>query len=171
NCLKESIKKNSKVVCITLGGKLEEICNQNNCYLIKLENNNKMPRSAIGELFYSLLGFIYNLNFTSISREEIYASINSLKQLRDEIDIYKNNINWLVELSMKIVNRKIAIFGVNPYTSSIALRWKNQFNENSKLTVLYNNFPELTHNEIVNLFYEKLDDYYFIILRKKGAIK
>ncbi|GIW23411.1 MAG: bifunctional phosphoglucose/phosphomannose isomerase [Candidatus Sericytochromatia bacterium] len=165
NCTKEAINKNSKVACITLGGKLSKVCIENQAYLIKLNDNNKMPRSAIGELFYSLLGFIYKLEVFNINKDEIDSSIIALKKLRDEIDIYKNNINWLVELAMKIINRKIVIFGVNPYTSSVALRWKTQFNENSKLTVIYNNFPELTHNEIVNLFYENLNDYYFIILR------
>jgi len=165
NCLEESIRRKSKIVCITSGGELSKISEENNCYLIKIENNNKMPRSALGELFYSLLGFIYKLGVFNINKNEIDLSLNSLKEIRNEIDIYKNNINWLVELAMKIINRKIAIFGVSPYTSSVALRWKNQFNENSKITVLYNNFPELTHNEIVNLFYENLDEYYFIILR------
>lgn len=165
NCAKEAIKRNSKIVCITSGGKLSEISKENNCHLIDVEDNKKMPRSALGELFYSLLGFIYKLDIFNIDKNEIISSFNSLREIRNEIDIYKNNINWLLELSMKIINRKIVIFGVSPYTSSIALRWKNQFNENSKLTVIYNNFPELTHNEIVNLFYENLDDYYFIILR------
>ena len=44
-----------------------------------------------------------------------------------------------------------AVFGVTPSTEAVALRWKCQLNENAKITALYGVFPELTHNEIVNL--------------------
>jgi glucose/mannose-6-phosphate isomerase len=41
------------------------------------------------------------------------------------------------------------IYGVNESTSSIALRWKGQFCENSKMLAYHNDIPEMNHNEIV----------------------
>jgi len=44
------------------------------------------------------------------------------------------------------------------------LRLKTQFNENSKVTALFNVFPELNHNEIVSLANLKREDHKFILI-------
>ncbi|MHC4537995.1 MAG: SIS domain-containing protein, partial [Planctomycetota bacterium] len=40
------------------------------------------------------------------------------------------------------------IYG-HSYLNVIALRWRTQFNENSKMLAMASSFPEMNHNEIV----------------------
>ena len=44
---------------------------------------------------------------------------------------------------------KRQIYGENEYTGIIALRWKGQLSENSKMLAFCNDLPEMNHNEIV----------------------
>ena len=41
------------------------------------------------------------------------------------------------------------MYGVTDTTGVIALRWKGQFCENSKMLAYHNELPEMNHNEIV----------------------
>ena len=41
------------------------------------------------------------------------------------------------------------IYGVTDTTGVVALRWKGQLCENSKMLAYYNEIPEMNHNEIV----------------------
>jgi glucose/mannose-6-phosphate isomerase len=54
-------------------------------------------------------------------------------------------------------------------TEAAGFRWKTQLNENSKVTTLFNVFPELNHNELVNLGDLKKGEHNFslVILRDK----
>ena len=69
------------------------------------------------------------------------------------------------ELSGKIP----IIYADSPRLFPIALRWKNDLNENSKVLAFCNFFPELNHNEIEgwNDKNKGLDNFYVLILREK----
>ena len=167
-CAKEAVQRNCKAIIITRGGELEQFALGNNLILVKITGSEKMPRAAIGDLFYSLLGIMKNIAPLGIDINEVEASINSLDEIRKNVDIRYKADNWLIQIASNMVGKKIVIFGVSPSTEAIALRWKNQLNENSKSLVLYNSFPELTHNEIVGLTATDLKDYYFLIIRDQN---
>lgn len=163
----QAIKKNAKIFLITKGGEIESFVNNKNIFIVKIVSEIEMPRSASLLLFYSVLTILSKLTFFDISNKEIENSLFALDNIQKDFDISINNDNDLIQLASNLLNKKIVILGVSPYTESIALRWKNQFNENSKELVYCSNFPELTHNEIVALYDYNLDDYYFLILRDK----
>ena len=56
------------------------------------------------------------------------------------------------------------------FTDAVALRWKQEFNENSKLFAGYDSFPELNHNELVafDSTLVKQGVYKTILLRHEG---
>jgi len=166
NCAGMAVKKGCKNIAITHGGSLQNFALKENFLLIPISGKEKMPRAAIGELFYSLAGVLSEIKALGIDQQELEKSIQSLFGLAKKYDLQEKPDNELFLLARKIYQRPLAIFGVSPYTEAIASRWKTQFNENSKKTVIFNNFPELTHNEVVGLG-ENKQDYFFLILRDR----
>lgn len=172
-CTKEALKRGCKIIIVSRGGEIVNIAKENNIPLVQIQGKEKMPRAAIGDLFFSLVGIMSKIKGLNISISEVESSINSLDEIRKEYDIKHKTDNYLLQLALKLKDKNIVIFGITPYTESIALRWKNQFNENSKKTVIFNSFPELTHNEIINMASQELDieNYYFIVLRDQNEDK
>lgn len=166
SCYKQAIDKNAKCIVIASGGELKRLAEQNNHKIVDIQGLPKMPRAAVGDLFYSVIGVLSKINKLNIDLNEIKNSFSALKSIRKDQN-YNNNSSML-EIAKKAKNKNIAIFGTSPLTEAIALRWKNQLNENSKTTALYNSFPELTHNEIVNLAQTDLKNYFIIVLRDKS---
>lgn len=167
----QASKQNSKILLITKGGDIESFVDNKDIFIFKIDSKIEMPRSASLLLFYSVITLLSKLTFFDISNKEIENSLFALDNIQKNFDISIKNDNDLIQLASNLLNKKIVILGVSPYTESIALRWKNQFNENSKELVYCSNFPELTHNEIVALYSSNLEDYYFLILRDKDEDK
>ena len=85
----------------------------------------------------------------------VYFDKISLRNLKREIEecehvLSKINKNELDEIADKINNSDIIVFGPNDFENVIR-RFKNDFNENSKLIVANNTFPEMNHNDINGL--------------------
>ena len=91
-----------------------------------------------------------------------------LKELNSEYG-HKNPLrsNLAKQLARKIAGKTPIIFGSAGTTGSAALRFKDQFNENGKITAFNCVFPELNHNDIVNFAALKRGEHNFalIILR------
>ena len=56
--------------------------------------------------------------------------------------------NSIISISHEIKNAIPIIYGMESSTSIVALRFKNQLQENAKMISFCNNFPEINHNEI-----------------------
>ena len=156
--LKEALDRNLKIICLSSGGKIEEICTEKNIPFVKIPSGIQ-PRSATGYIFASLAKVLINSNLIEdISDEIIQASIE-LKKINKEIE--KQGEDLAKKLSGKIP----VIYTSNEF-KSIGRIWKIKFNENSKIPAFYNYFPELNHNEMVGFSeIEKGNNFYFIIIK------
>ena len=76
-------------------------------------------------------------------------------------------------LALDIHGKMPLLYGIHGLTDSIAIRWKNQFNENSKIPAFYNVFPELNHNEIEgwDSHHEFGSNFFIIILRSEDEVE
>ncbi|WP_181917347.1 SIS domain-containing protein [Virgibacillus dokdonensis] len=85
-----------------------------------------------------------------MSKKGITDAITSLKKCRNN---YSLNIpkekNLAKQVAYNLYDSVPVIWGVENSTSAVALRWKQQINENTKALAFSNFFPELNHNEIV----------------------
>jgi glucose/mannose-6-phosphate isomerase len=61
--------------------------------------------------------------------------------------VRKMDLRKMDEMANKIKNSRLAIYGTSDHLGSLR-RIKNEFNENAKMTVIYDFFPELNHNEM-----------------------
>ena len=159
SCLKEAIKKGSKIVCITSGGVIAEIARENKLDLIEIPGGNP-PRASLA---YSLTQLFYVLNFheiiNSAFKEKLNAAIELISEDKEPIIIEAKAI------VAKLINKTPVIYSVAT-TESIAIRFRQQLNENAKTLCWHHVFPELSHNELVG-WTEKNENLAVIILRNK----
>lgn len=148
-------KKHICVVVITSGGRLKHIAEDDELPLIEIPAG-MPPRSAIAYLFIPMLNILVNCKLIPDPTEDIKKTISHLRKFgpglahRIALDFYK----------------KLPIIYASDKYKGLVTRWKNQFNEDSKVLALGNVFSELDHNEIEG--YSKMSaNYKVLIIRDK----
>ena len=96
-----------------------------------------------------------NLRIIDIDDSEIDESINYLKKAKIA--------ETAEELAEKIYKRTPLIYASTRY-SAVAMKWKTDIDENTKVHAFYNIYPEFNHNEL-NAYESDNPDYYAIIIR------
>jgi len=170
SAVKDAEKKGASVVCVTSGGKLKEIA-QANGYPAYLIPSGYQPRAAMPFLLVPLLRALDELGLVSGVQEQVDRAVELLRKLRGRYGPEKTlRSNPVKQLAKKMAEKIPVIFGVQGTTAAVAHRLKTQLNENSKVTALSNAFPELNHNEIVNLSALKRGEHDFclVFLRDEG---
>lgn len=165
--VKEADKRGAEIVCVTSGGKLKELAETRKWpfYLIP---SGLQPRAALPYLFIPLIVGLGSLKVVPAQTEEIKEAANLLARLKDEYGPAKPaRVNQVKQLAKKLAGKLPVIFGASGTTGAAALRLKCQLNENGKASALLNVFPELNHNEIVNLGALKRENHGFslVVLR------
>lgn len=132
----EALERKCKILGVTSGGKLEEWCTKKKLPVIKVPSGYQ-PRYAAPFMLIPLVAY-----FDKIGLKNFKDDIEECKDVFNKI-----NLNELDEIADNINNCDIAVYGSNDF-ESIVKRFKNDFNENSKVLVSYNTFPEMDHNDI-----------------------
>lgn len=157
DAVKTALELKCPIVAISSGGKLSELSKIHNYFLVPVEYQSA-PRAAAGYLYGSLITLLVKLNVAAISEKQFFQSIKDLQEI-----IAKHSFPQKAEnLAMDLNNKLPMIFASAPLTS-VARRWVNQLNENSKVVAVHGNMPELCHNLLVGLDYpipEKLTVLY-----------
>ncbi|MDD4179781.1 MAG: bifunctional phosphoglucose/phosphomannose isomerase [Candidatus Margulisbacteria bacterium] len=167
---KEAANKKAKVICITSGGKLKELAESQKYPLILIPTG-LQPRAALPYLLTPLLLCLGKTGIGPLLDGEINEAVTLLTKLRDEWGLARAaRVNPAKQLAKKIVGRVPFIFGASGTTGSVAYRFKTQLNENSKMTAVANVFPELDHNEIVNisLLKKETNNFALLVLRDEA---
>ena len=162
-------KRGCRIICVTSGGKLAENAKSDMLPVIKIPGG-QSPRSALGYMFLPVLIVMQNLGLIASKTEDINETINLIKRLKTVWGNESSDSNLAKKLAKILYNKLPLIYSVDGCLGPVALRWKTQLNENSKILAYNNVFPELDHNEIVG--WEGLDNLTksmsVIILRDKG---
>lgn len=140
--LKEGIEKEANICCITSGGEVLKIAKRNTLDYILIPDG-MPPRSCLGYSFVQQL-FILN-QYGLITDGFSFGILNAAKLLENEMNQIKEIADSLAE---KLIDKLPIIYVCDGY-SSVALRWKQQINENAKMHCWYHTIPEMNHNELV----------------------
>jgi glucose/mannose-6-phosphate isomerase len=138
----EAIAKKAEVACITSGGKIGAYAKEHGLNHIIIPSG-KPPRSMFG---YSAIQQFYVL--------KAYGIIDNYfeSQVEASIALIENNISEIRTESRKtaeaIVERIPVLYSEALY-EGVAIRWRQQINENSKMLCWHHVFPEMNHNELV----------------------
>lgn len=156
HCMEQALKKNAKIVAITSGGMVEKISKTHNLDHI-LVPGGMPPRSCVG---FSIVQLFFILGYFKIIdgsfKKELEAAIKLIDTEETSI------IAEALSVAKKIAN-KIPVIYATTYNEGIAVRLRQQLNENSKVLCWHHIIPEMNHNELVG-WTEKNDNLAVIIL-------
>lgn len=165
----EALKKKCMIFCISSGGALREFAEKMNVTHLHVPYGIP-PRAALPYLFIPLLVFMDKLGLASNVKTEISRAIEIMRQVCEENAPEKPlRENFSKMLASNISGTIPVVYGFGIYRS-VAQRFKQQFNENSKVPSKWDVFPELNHNEVVGWERAKSLSKCFsaIILRDSG---
>jgi glucose/mannose-6-phosphate isomerase len=158
------------LLAITSGGKLGEMAERDGAPICKVPGG-QPPRTAFGYLFLPLLLAAEKYGIVTLAEDDRQELLNLLEQVSEECGP-ANPVpeNPAKQLAIILEGRIPIIYGAQGYTSAVALRWKTQFNENTKVPAFAYSFPEMNHNEIMGWEGVKPDNNTFaVILLRDGA--
>jgi glucose/mannose-6-phosphate isomerase len=168
---REARKRGAKIIGLTSGGKLKEYCQEDGNPVIIIPSGFP-PRTALGYLFFPLVITLERLKLIRSKRKEIEETIKISRELSQELGPRKEG-NRAKQLAQELYHKVPVVYSSSEYFEPVALRWKDQFNENSKVFAVWNLFPELNHNEIVGweILEEITKNFRIILIRDKGDFK
>jgi len=143
----EQIKKSrAKVVGVSAGGKLQDVCKKYNYPHIKIEQVNS-PRASLPIVLYSILSMLGN-NF-KIRTDDVKESIQLLQDTSEKINSnVLSDDNPSLSLGKWITKIPVIYYPYGLYAA--ALRFKNSLQENCKCNAMTEDVVEACHNNIVS---------------------
>lgn len=142
SAMQQAIAKKAQIVCVTSGGKILELANQNGYDAIVIPGGNP-PRSCIG---YSLVQLIKIVQFNGLVKTDL------LKQVKGAVGLLDMESASIKSEALTVAR---TVFGKLPVLYSLGtcegtvVRFRQQINENSKMLCWHHTLPEMNHNELV----------------------
>jgi glucose/mannose-6-phosphate isomerase len=150
----------AKIIIITSGGKLKARAEEKGYDHILVPGNWPSPRACLGYSLVQQLYILYKLGFIKKTViDQVKSSIDLIKYDQDEI---KNKAEKIAE----IIVGKIPVIYTSDRMESVAMRFRQQVNENSKYLAWHNVIPEMNHNELVG-WRDTYDNIAVIFFRNK----
>lgn len=161
---RQSIQKTDKLITIATGGKLASLASQHRALHFQI-NYGSQPRAALGYSLTSLLAIFQKLKYLELTDNDVQESLVLLKGFLAKIDAAEpTGRNMAKLLAQKLVG-KIPIILASGTLAPVAVRWKQDFNENAKSASYTEVIPEMNHNSLVGTEYPReLGKYIFVII-------
>jgi len=148
-----------KLIAVSSGGKIEDVCNKNKIEYRKIREYNS-PRASLVSFIYSMLKILEFI--IPIKKEEVIESLENIKQLQSQIS--SNNLtdsNQALNLAKNISGIPLIYY---PWgLQSVGIRFKNSLQENAKMHAIVEDVVEASHNGIVA--WEKDSEVFPILLQ------
>lgn len=158
--LKTAIKAKATIVCISSGGIVADLAKKKGIDCIILPPG-MPPRSCIG---YSMLQVIRVFEHFGVIKGILAKDIVAATSLLDaeEKDIRKK----AKTIASKLLGKLPVIYSASDY-EGMAIRFRQQLNENSKILTWHHAIPEMNHNELVG-WKDKDPNKVVLILRNEN---
>ncbi len=145
-----AVEKRAKVLAISTGGELEIRSKEAGAPYFSIPLRGIQPRCAFGHLFTPMMVFLSELGLIPDNANEVEDAVALLSQVSPKlapgVPIEDNEAKQIAEA---VYDKLPVIYASQNYFDVVAMRWKGQFNENSKMMAFHNVIPEMNHNEIV----------------------
>lgn len=157
NAMKLAMEKKAKIVCVSSGGQVVETAKKHSLDHIIIPSGFP-PRAAFAfpftQLFF-ILGF-----FKIIPANHFHEIINAVSLIQMEEE---NILKEAKTIGGKLFG-KIPVIYCDSGMEGVAVRFRQQINENSKMLCWHHAIPEMNHNELVG-WTEKNENLAVVILR------
>lgn len=146
---KEAVARGAEVICISSGGKLEDLAEKSGIKHLHVPNLG-LPRASLPYLIMPCLALIKK----SIDREMHFENLfKALESMRDKIILSVPEKDNPAKTISNFFSDGLAVCFTSPYLVSAGTRFKDSLNENAKVHCLRESILEASHNEIVPFTY------------------
>ncbi len=144
----EALKRKCMIFCISSGGALIKYAKKLNVPYLQVPGG-MPPRAGLPYMFVPLVVLMEKIGLVKNVNEELDEAVILIKKVSQENGpSVLTRDNFAKTVANHIGETAPTVYGFGFYRS-VALRMKQQFNENSKSAAKWEYFPELDHNEIV----------------------
>ena len=152
----DALKHKCMIYCISSGGDLLKYAEKLKVPYLRVPGN-MPPRAALPYMLIPLLVFMEKAGLAKGVSAELNETLELLEKISKENSPEKPaKENFAKTLTLNIGRTVPVVYGFGIYRG-VAQRFKQQFNENSKVPAKWEFFPELNHNEVVG--WEQSDDF------------
>lgn len=138
----QAFDKGAHIIGVCSGGEMANFCQQNDLDYVLVPGGNP-PRSAVAFSVVQITNIFVKLGFISADRMQEIESGRQLIVAEEE-----NIQNAAKDLAPFLKDKMLAIYSAAKY-EAVAVRARQQFNENGKLLCWHHVIPEMNHNELV----------------------
>ena len=142
SAVEQSHKKEASIIAVTSGGKLENYCKKFNYEYILVPGGNP-PRT---QLAFSIVQLTHVLSCLRLIQPKV---LEDFKQSAELLIKEKSSIHAQAKKIAQFILNKDLIIYTQSKDEAIAIRARQQFNENAKILCSHHIIPEMNHNEIV----------------------
>ena len=144
----DALNRKCMIFCVSSGGALLENAERLGVPYLRVPTGIP-PRAALPYMFVPLLIYMEKAGLVENASKELAEAIALLEKISRENAPDKSAVeNYAKALALNIGKTSPIIYGSGFYRS-VAIRFKQQFNENSKVPAKWDVFSELNHNETV----------------------
>ncbi len=161
--LEKCKSRNAEICIITSGGKLKNIAEENNYNHILIPGG-QPPRAMFG---YAFTEIFFVLNHYGIINESFKSDFKKSISL---LDLEKENIQKEAKKLAKRMYKQTPVIYVANGFEGVAIRFRQQINENSKMLAWHNVVPEMNHNELLG-WRTNVNDLAVVYFRNKCDYK
>ena len=155
--------RGAEIAVITSGGKLKIIAEENNYNHIIIPGNHP-PRAMFGYAFTELFFMLNHYGIIDDTfKNDFEKAITLLDTEKEEIQ------KQAMELAKKMYKQTPVIYVANGF-EGVAVRFRQQLNENSKMLAWHNVIPEMNHNELLG-WRTNVNDLAVVYFRNKCDYK
>ncbi len=153
-------KQGARLICVASGGKLIERAKTDGYDYIQVPSDWPSPRACLGYSLCAQLWILHHLGYISDSPiRDVQSAIHLLKS-------ESNDIKSQAEKTAQRLYQKIPIIYTEDRMEPVAVRLRQQINENSKTLCWHHVVPEMNHNELVG-WREKNQNLVVLYLRNE----
>lgn len=164
----EAVVRGCGTVSISSGGRLAELAAEGGGVHVEVPADLPMPRAALGYLAGAILGVVAQVWRLDLG-PEVGAAARHLIQTAGQWDPTRSTeANGAKSLAEWLLGRVPVIWGSEGLMEPVALRWKNQMNENAKVAAFWSVLPELDHNEVEGWSAETGKEFAVVAVRHPG---
>lgn len=160
SALMQCIKKGAHIVCITSGGLVKDYAELHKLDYVKIDGG-MPPRACFGLSFVQIL---YVLHYYGLIEDGFKQN---LKNAIERLDAEEEEIRKIARSLAGRLHGKLPVIYADAKFEGVAIRFRQQINENSKMLCWHNVVPEMNHNELVG-WTKELDLLSVIFLRNNN---
>jgi glucose/mannose-6-phosphate isomerase len=139
----QMLQTGAKIVCIASGGKLIEAAQSEGLDYIQLPGGKPSPRACLGYSLVQQLVVMHRLGFIG------QPFLDQIKAASALLSADQEAIREKADHLAQFLQDRIPVIYTTDRMEAVAVRFRQQINENAKMLCWHHVIPEMNHNELV----------------------